>query len=89
MDTREAFDVWLRDRWYEKDELLEQYVATGRFPASPSDGSSKNPDQGFLETKVQTRHRFEFLQIFTILACVGLLGNAIAKFWARWAPMSV
>lgn len=28
-----AFEQWLRDRWIEKDTLMEQYLTTGRFPA--------------------------------------------------------
>ncbi|KAK3328035.1 acyltransferase-domain-containing protein [Cercophora scortea] len=82
LDTQDAFDMWLRERWYEKDALMEQYTSTGRFPASPADAVTKG-HQGFLETEVRTRHRFEFLQIFTVLAAVGLVLNVVYKMWTR------
>lgn len=28
---REAFDLWLRERWQSKDELLERFYTTGTF----------------------------------------------------------
>ncbi|KAK0619362.1 acyltransferase-like protein, partial [Immersiella caudata] len=69
LEDQEKFDVWLRERWYEKDELMEQYITTGRFPPSPSDAVTKG-HPGFLETEVRPRHRFEFLQIFVVLGVV-------------------
>ncbi|KAK0720301.1 acyltransferase-domain-containing protein [Lasiosphaeris hirsuta] len=82
LDTAEEFDAWLRERWYEKDALLEQYVSTGRFPPSSAEAVTKG-HEGFLETEVRTRRRFEFLQIFAVLAGVGLVWNVISKIWAR------
>ena len=32
LGNHEEFDLWLRERWHEKDALLEQYLTTGRFP---------------------------------------------------------
>lgn len=32
-----AFEQWIRDRWIEKDRLLEQFSQTGRFPADDGD----------------------------------------------------
>lgn len=32
-----AFEQWVRDRWIEKDRLLEQFQTTGRFPADEAD----------------------------------------------------
>ncbi|KAK3366148.1 acyltransferase-domain-containing protein [Lasiosphaeria ovina] len=82
LETQEQFDLWLRDRWYEKDALMEQYLSTGRFPPSPSDTVTKDR-QGFIETEVRTRHRFEFLQVFAVLGMVGLLFNIASKTWTR------
>ncbi|KAL4868504.1 hypothetical protein BDV12DRAFT_185872 [Aspergillus spectabilis] len=33
LDDQAEFDTWLRARWTEKDDLLEQYFETGRFPS--------------------------------------------------------
>ena len=32
-EERGKFDVWLRERWQEKDDLLEGYYRRGYFPA--------------------------------------------------------
>ncbi|KAK0636399.1 acyltransferase-domain-containing protein [Bombardia bombarda] len=82
LDTQEAFDVWLRERWYEKDALMEQYVATGRFPPSPANSVTDSHPR-FLETEVRPRHRFEFIQVYLVLGVLGLLVNIISKIWAR------
>ncbi|KAK1756957.1 Phospholipid/glycerol acyltransferase [Echria macrotheca] len=75
LDNQEEFDVWLRERWYEKDALMEQYIATGRFPPSPpSKGHS-----GFLETEVRTRYRFEFFQIFVVVGLLGLIKRLLTR----------
>ncbi len=33
VDNPKAFDVWLRNRWTEKDHYLEHFARTGTFPA--------------------------------------------------------
>lgn len=35
----ESFDLWLRDRWTEKDNLLEYFVQNGRFPEDGDDST--------------------------------------------------
>ena len=82
LDTQEEFDVWLRERWYEKDALMEQYVSTGRFPPSPA---TSQGHEGFLETEVRTRTKFEFLQIFVVIAILGIMKFLISKIWSRLA----
>lgn len=32
LDNQEEFEVWLRNEWYKKDELMEAYLNDGRFP---------------------------------------------------------
>ncbi|KAL4985640.1 hypothetical protein BDW68DRAFT_189472 [Aspergillus falconensis] len=34
LDNQQEFDAWLRARWTEKDELLDEYFETGRFPSA-------------------------------------------------------
>lgn len=85
LDDPEAFDLWIRERWTEKDAMLEQYVSTGRFPAhelpSKGGGTLNNAPGGFIETEVRTEHWWEILQIFSVLASCGLLANLGAKIW--------
>jgi len=86
LDTQQAFDDWLRERWYEKDALLEQYITTGRFPASPADALTKGQEP-FLETEVRTRYPWEFLQIFSVVGAFALLVNVLLKTWARFVSV--
>lgn len=87
LDDPDRFDVWIRERWREKDDLLEQYVATGRFPAHelPSldgkGGTLNNAPGGFIETEVRPKHWLEFLQIFSVLGTCALLAYWGAKIW--------
>jgi hypothetical protein len=73
----------LRERWYEKDALIEQYVSTGRFPPSP-DKAVPGARDGFLETEVRTRYPWEFLQIFSALGAFGLGVNILLKMLNRF-----
>lgn len=85
LDDQDTFDLWLRARWYEKDALMEQYLSTGRFPASPAtaDSSSNNKGhEGFIETEVRTRYPWEFLQIYSVLGVFGLAVNMVLKMWS-------
>lgn len=71
LDSQEQFDVWLRERWYEKDALLEQYISTGRFPANGKG------IQGHIETEVRTQYWWEFVKIFVMLGTFGMMFNFI------------
>ena len=65
-DEREAFDVWLRNRWSEKDQLMQRFYDTGSF--SPS--LDKSPA---LDIPLQLRDKREILDAycFFIPAIVG------------------
>lgn len=88
-----AFEAWLRDRWAEKDELLEQYVQTGRFPSSKDDSFWTKPGgldlpsrqgthgAGYIETEVKLANRLELVQIFAPVAAFPLLLSALFKLW--------
>ncbi|KAI1396840.1 acyltransferase-domain-containing protein [Hypoxylon fuscum] len=73
LDDQEKFDTWLRERWYEKDALLEQYVSTGRFPANGAG------IKGHIETEVRTRYWWEFAKIFVMLGAFGLILNSMLR----------
>ncbi|KAH8652073.1 acyltransferase [Xylariales sp. PMI_506] len=77
LDNQEEFELWLRKRWDEKDQLMEQYVTTGRFPANTSG------IKGHIETEVRTKHWWEFVRIYVMLGTFGLLFNFIYKTLMR------
>lgn len=70
IDDAQAFDAWLRERWAEKDRLLEGFFQTGRLPADETGGAGPS---GYLETSVRSRSRFEFLLVFVPMLPVGIL----------------
>ncbi|KAK9780501.1 putative Acyltransferase-domain-containing protein [Seiridium cardinale] len=73
LDDEKAFGQWMQDRWYEKDELLEQYVTTGRFSANGAG------IKGHLETEVRTKHWWEFIKIYVMLGAFGLIFRVILQ----------
>lgn len=87
-----AFEQWLKERWLEKDALMEHYVEHGRFPGDESAvvpsryKSGSGPDEkkpgAYVETRVKPQNRFEFLQIYAVNVVVLLVINVIMKFWA-------
>lgn len=84
LDEPEKFETWLRERWYEKDALLETYTTTGRFPRLPTEpGKADTEVPDFIETEVRTKYWWEFLRIFVVIGIFGLLGNMVVKFWYR------
>lgn len=80
-DDSEKFDVWLRERWYEKDALMEQYISTGRFPPLPGalTQAGTRASLDFVETEVRTKRWWEFGQIFVVIGVFAFLGNILAK----------
>lgn len=73
LDDEKAFGKWLQDRWYEKDDLMEQYMSTGRFPANGAG------IKGHIETEVRTQYWWEFIKIFVMLGSFGLIFRFIIK----------
>ena len=82
LDDSRAFEIWLRARWTEKDQLLDLYLRTGHFPADA--GVDKTPEgktrrgAGYIETEIRPFHWYEFLQIF---APMGLLALVLYTFY--------
>lgn len=56
-DEREAFDVWLRNRWTEKDQLMQRFHDTGSFSSS----LDKYPE---INVPLQLKHKREILGAF-------------------------
>lgn len=89
LDDAKKFESWMDHQWRIKDALLEEYVATGRFPASKSleintvvDGKVETITNGdFIQTAVKPAHWWEVFNIFAVLAAFGLVFNILAKVW--------
>ena len=93
VDDPQKFEEWLRQKWIEKDALLEQYVQNGRFPADDGHNSENCPaingsastqilkGAGFIEIEVKLVHWYEIGQIFVVLGSFALLSNILAKIW--------
>lgn len=67
------FEKWVRDRWIEKDELLEVYQQTGRLPSQL--------DQGILDTAAKLH---SFLEVFRMFAVLGYVDHLILVLFVRW-----
>ncbi|KAI9841495.1 MAG: hypothetical protein M1837_000656 [Sclerophora amabilis] len=93
LEDPKAFEDWLRDRWLEKDDLMEMYMQSGRFPANkaPQSGSSaprnvsseedKSSGPSYLETEARQSHWWEVGEIFVVLGGIILVGILLAKMW--------
>lgn len=93
LDDPPKFESWLRQRWLEKDELLEGYAQTGRFPGDQGHDSEGEPaidgiagsqviqGAGIVETGVRLAYWYEIGQIFVVLVCYALIANILAKLW--------
>ena len=87
------FEIWLTQRWLEKESLIEQYAQNGRFPADEGHdsegeaaingmtGSKVKQGAGFIETKVQLAHWYEIGSIYVVLSTCALIANIGAKMW--------
>ena len=76
LDDATKFDVWLRERWYEKDALMEEFLTKGRFPGVPENVNSK---EDFIETEVKLSHWWEVGNIFVVLAALGLIFHLVGR----------
>lgn len=75
-DDLKVFEIWLRDQWQIKEDLLEGYARNGRFPADDGqnfESSKVVKGAGFVETKVKLAHTYEIGQIFVVLGAFALI----------------
>ena len=77
VQDHEAFGEWVTERWREKDELLETFYNTGRFPGD----DTTNKQGEYIETDVRLQSRLEIGQIFIVLAAFAMVANVLVKLW--------
>lgn len=77
IDNDRAFEVWLRNRWREKDYLLEHFAQYNTFPEDPNwmikqkQNKTKGPIPAkCIETQIKSNKLEEFLSIFAPLSSV-------------------
>lgn len=80
---KEAFEAWVLDRWKEKDDLLETFYNTGRFPAAEGDANVKG---GYIEADVRLASWLEIAQIFAVLGALAMIANVLTKLWEMMIP---
>jgi hypothetical protein len=76
----DAMHQWTLDRWREKDELIEAFLKTGKFPADKEavtieggpDGALKT---AYINTEVRPRSPVEFLGMFVPILAAYLVGR--------------
>ena len=76
LDSLDEFDMWLQDRWLEKEKLLEEHARTGHFPSSLANGKS-------LTTKVRLENWWEMWRVCVILVSVTTMIIVIPSLWER------
>jgi lysocardiolipin and lysophospholipid acyltransferase len=87
LDDPKKFETWMLEQWRIKDELLEVYMQTGRFPrsanleiTSPSGADVVSQTGRYIETRLETARTIDYLQLFIPMAVVVL---AMSLFLGR------
>ena len=88
IDDPKAFEAWILERWREKDDIMEQFLQTGRMPpngAGPNETKATTDKVPFLETEVKLAGAAELLQMYlpSIAICLALFG-----MWSLWKSFS-
>jgi lysocardiolipin and lysophospholipid acyltransferase len=85
LDDHDKMYDWVMARWREKDELMEQFYQTGKFPGDPEavqiEGAptEKEFKTAYINTEVKPRHSVEFLQIFAPVSAAALVGRVLVQ----------
>jgi len=89
VDDHDLMYEWTMQRWREKDDLMEAFNKTGKFPAdveavhidgAPQEKEWKTP---YINTEVKPRMPFEFLQMFAPVTAAALLGRVVVQVFDR------
>ncbi|KAK5112682.1 hypothetical protein LTR85_011193 [Meristemomyces frigidus] len=83
----DAMYDWVMQRWREKDDLIEAFIKTGKFPADteavhieggPQEKEWKTP---YINTEVKPRFSWEFLQMFAPVTAAALVGRIFVQIF--------
>ncbi len=72
----DAFELWLRDLWREKDKLMSRFLGTGYLSAAAE--SKSGP--ATVTLPVRLKHRYEILDAFCFFI-PAVVGWASSKRW--------
>ncbi|KAF2484563.1 acyltransferase-domain-containing protein [Neohortaea acidophila] len=90
IDDADAMGDWIMQRWREKDELIEAFHQTGKFPAdleavqiegAPSEKQFKT---AYINTQVMPRNSFEFLGMFVPVIAATMVGRIGVRFFDQF-----
>lgn len=79
LDNTKDFENWIKQRWEEKNHLLELFNQNGWFPAD--DAATAEKTKGYINTEVRLVKWYEVGQIFVVLATFALVVNVITRFF--------
>lgn len=63
---------------------MEQYLSTGRLPASPTKLADGGEQSAYIETEVRTQYPWEILQVFSVVGTAYLLYRLVVRFLAKF-----
>lgn len=67
-EEKTTFGDWLRERWIEKDELMDTFYQTGEFPVS-NDSQRVEIKVGFKDTfDDSVSHSFDLSQVWLLMS---------------------
>lgn len=87
-EEKVVFDEWVRNRWRQKDDLLDRFYADGDFVggaharAVAAGTSASGQSNEFAEIPVRLRSNWEFLGLFSSIPIVGAAWGAAKAFQA-------
>ncbi|KAI7280781.1 acyltransferase-domain-containing protein [Hortaea werneckii] len=85
VDDKEAMSQWVLQRWREKDELLETFNKTGKFPGDKEavliEGAPQEKEwkTAYINTEVKPKTCGEFLQLFMPVIAAALVGRVCVQ----------
>ncbi|KAF2766699.1 acyltransferase-domain-containing protein [Teratosphaeria nubilosa] len=85
LDDHDKMYEWTMQRWREKDDLLETFYQTGKFPAEPDavyiEGAPQEKEwkTPYINTEVKPRFWGESLQMYVPVAGAALIGRILVR----------
>lgn len=80
-DDVDKMQAWTLQRWREKDEIIQTFLDTGRFPADEEAAKIEEPGKigPYIETEVRPAFPWEWLQMFVPVIAATLVGKILIK----------